>query len=120
MPSTTRKPARSPCATNGSPSSWPMPRSRRNSTRPATCIAALLLTGATVATADETSDPPRTDAAQLAGDYFVGASVFLFERSVLAAFASPETDDATLDAGAIVLAREKANSESGSVALQAI
>lgn len=75
---------------------------------------ALLLTGASAA-ADETSDRQR-----LAGDYFVGASVFLFERTVLAAFAPPGADDATLDAGAIVLAREKADSESGSVALQAI
>ena len=96
-----------------------MPRSRRNSTRPATCIAALLLTGASAA-ADETSDRQRLDDQRLAGDYFVGASVFLFERTVLAAFAPPEADDATLDAGAIVLAREKADSESGSVALQAI
>jgi len=74
----------------------------------------LLLTGASAA-ADEASDRQR-----LAGDYFVGASVFLFERTVLAAFAPPGADDATLDAGAIVLAREKADSESGSVALQAI
>ena len=96
-----------------------MPRSRRNSTRPATCIAALLLTGASAA-ADEVSDRQRLDDQRLAGDYFVGASVFLFERTVLAAFAPPEADDATLDAGAIVLAREKADSESGSVALQAI
>jgi len=96
-----------------------MPRSRRNSTRPAICIAALLLTGASAA-ADETSDRQRPDDQRLAGDYFVGASVFLFERSVLAAFAPPEADDVTLDAGAIVLAREKADSESGSVALQAI
>lgn len=75
--------------------------------------AALLLSGATAA-ADEVSDRQR-----LAGDYFVGASVFLFERTVLGAFA-PDESDATLDAGAVVLAREKADSESGSVALQAI
>ncbi len=91
-----------------------MPRSRRNSPRPATFIAAVLLT-AGAAAADEADDRQR-----LAGDYFVGASVFLFERSVLAAFAPEGSDDATLDAGAIVLAREKADSEAGSVALQAI
>jgi hypothetical protein len=96
-----------------------MPRSRRNSPRPAPFLAALLLTAAS-ATADDSDDRQR-----LAGDYFVGASVFLFERTVLAAFAPPEingaeSSDATLDAGAIVLAREKADSESGSVALQAI
>jgi hypothetical protein len=90
-----------------------MPKSRRNSTRPATCIAAVLLSGGTAA-ADGADDQ------RLAGDYFVGASVFLFERTVLAAFAPDDSDDATLDAGAIVLARERADSESGSVALQAI
>jgi hypothetical protein len=92
-------------------------------------VAALLLTGVP-ASADPLSDRQR-----LAGDYFVGASVFLFERTVLAAFAPPgnngagnngagingaESSNATLDAGAIVLAREKADDESGSVALQAI
>lgn len=56
----------------------------------------------------------------MAGDYFVGASVFLFERTVLGAFAPPDAADATLDAGAIVLAREKADHEAGSVPLQAI
>jgi hypothetical protein len=94
-----------------------MPRSRRNRLRPATGFAALLLTGAAAA-ADEATDRP--DAQRLAGDYFVGASVFLFERTVLAAFAPPDSSAATLDAGAIVLAREKADSEAGSVALQAI
>jgi hypothetical protein len=39
---------------------------------------------------------------------------------VLAAFAPADASDAALDAGAIVLAREKAEDESGSVALQAI
>jgi len=86
--------------------------------------AALVLAAAS-ATADEGSDRQRSDGQQLAGDYFVGASVFLFERTVLAAFVPPEINrgdsaDAVLDAGAIVFAREKADSESGSVALQAI
>jgi hypothetical protein len=78
-----------------------------------------VLTGASAA-ADQVSDRQRPDHRQLAGDYFVGASVFLFERTVLAAFAPPESSDAVRDAGAIVLARERADSESGSVALQAI
>jgi hypothetical protein len=91
-----------------------MPRSRRPKTRRACIIAALLLSGMP-ASADPLSDRQR-----LAGDYFVGASVFLFERTVLAAFAPPDATDATLDGGAIVLAREKAEDESGSVALQAI
>jgi hypothetical protein len=91
-----------------------MPRSRRNSRLPAGAVAAALLTAASAA-ADDGDDRQR-----LAGDYFVGASVFLFESTVLAAFAPPESSEATLDAGAIVLARENADSESGSVALQAI
>ena len=75
-----------------------------------------------MAVADSSTDSLRPDDQQLAGDYFVGASVFLFQRTVLTAFASEGTDDSTqiLDAGAIVLAREKADDESGSVALQAI
>jgi hypothetical protein len=96
-----------------------MPRSRRNRTRPAICVAALLLIAGSAA-ADDGDDRQRPNGEQLAGDYFVGASVFLFERTVLAAFAPPDASDATLDAGTIVLAREKADSEAGSVALQAI
>src|SRR3954466_2631465 len=113
-PITTRTPARSPCATSGWRRSWPMPRSRRNRLRRGSLATAVLLTCAP-AWADPLSDRQR-----LAGDYFVGASVFLFERTVLAAFAPPDATDATLDGGAIVLAREKAEDESGSVALQAI
>jgi len=89
---------------------------------PATLVnagAAFLLTAATAA-ADESADRHRPDGQRLAGDYFVGASVFLFERTVLAAFAPADSSDATLDAGAVVFARENADSESGSVALQAI
>ena len=91
-----------------------MPAAWRNSARQACCGAAVLLTGA-AASADPLSDRQR-----LAGDYFVGASVFLFERTVLTAFAPPGSSDTVLDAGAIVLARENAGDESGSVALQAI
>ena len=90
-----------------------MPRLRHRARRIG-IVAAILLTGLP-ATADPLSDRQR-----LAGDYFVGASVFLFERTVLSAFAPADSTDATLDAGAIVFAREKADSESGSVALQAI
>ena len=79
------------------------------------CLAGALLLTATTAHAD-----PLSDRQQLAGDYFVGASVFLFERTVLTAFAPADSPEATLDAGAIVLARENAGDESGSVALQAI
>src|SRR3954471_14065675 len=113
-PITTRTPARSPCATSGWRRSWPMPRSRRNRLRRGSLATAVLLT-----CAPAWADPP-TDQQRLAGDYFVGASVFLFERTVLAAFAPADSDAATLDAGVIVLAREKADSESGSVALQAV
>jgi hypothetical protein len=91
-----------------------MPRRRHCSARRVGLAAAALLAAAPAA-ADPLSDRQR-----LAGDYFVGAAVFLFERTVLAAFAPAGSDDATLDAGAIVLARERADSESGSVALQAI
>jgi hypothetical protein len=90
-----------------------MPRTRKHRAQLVSCFA-LLLTGAAAS-----ADPP-SDRQQLAGDYFVGASVFLFERTVLSAFAPADSTDATLDAGAIVLAREKADDESGSVALQAI
>lgn len=94
-----------------------MPSSNRNSARFLCWLAAALLTQTAVA-------DPLSDRQRLAGDYFVGASVFLFERTVLAAFAPAEIigadgADAVLDAGAIVLAREKADDESGSVALQA-
>ncbi len=91
-----------------------MPSDGRYKTRRIAWIVAIFLT-ATPASADPLSDRQR-----LAGDYFVGASVFLFERTVLAAFAPADSSDAVLDAGAIVLAREKADDESGSVALQAI
>ncbi len=90
-----------------------MRRSRLNRTRPLFLCAALALTGAAAA-------DPLSDRQRLAGDYFVGASVFLFERTVLSAFAPPDAEDAMLDAGAIVLARENADHEAGSVALQAI
>jgi len=56
----------------------------------------------------------------LAGDYFVGASVFLFERTVLAAFAPAGSTDMTLDAGAVALAGEGADDESGSAAMEAL
>jgi hypothetical protein len=91
-----------------------MPSQSRDKTLRIILVAAILLTGAPAA-ADPLSDRQR-----LAGDYFVGASVFLFERTVLAAYAPNDSTDAVLDAGAIVLAREKADDESGSVALQAI
>ena len=63
--------------------------------------------------------------AGLAGDYFVGPSVFLFQRTVLSAFAPPEDlkdhdTEIQLDAGAIALAREHAEDESGAVALEAM
>jgi hypothetical protein len=95
-----------------------MPRSRRNSPRIVWGVTAALLS-------QQAAADPLSDRQRLAGDYFVGASVFLFERTVLAAFAPPEkleadSAEATLDAGAIVLARENAGDESGSVALQAI
>ncbi len=46
--------------------------------------------------------------------------MFLFERTVLAALRHPMPMMRYCDAGAIVLAREKADSRSGSVALRAI
>jgi hypothetical protein len=92
-----------------------MPRS--GSIRSDLCFLAIGLAAGLVGTASADS---ATDRAQLAGDYFAGASVFLFERTVLSAFAPAGSGDAILDAGALVLARENASDESGSVALQAI
>jgi hypothetical protein len=91
-----------------------MLRHRHCRVRRAGPVAAALLAAA------PTAADPLSDRQRLAGDYFVGASVFLFERTVLAAFAPAGSDAPILDAGAIVLAREKAGGESGSVALQAI
>jgi hypothetical protein len=96
-----------------------MPSNRLHKTRRVALIAAILLTAIPASRIPASGDPP-SDRQRLAGDYFVGASVFLFERTVLAAFAPADSADAVLDAGAIVLAREKADDESGSVALQAI
>jgi hypothetical protein len=96
-----------------------MPSNGRHKTRRVALIAAILLTAIPASRIPAWGDP-LSDRQRLAGDYFVGASVFLFERTVLAAFAPADSADAVLDAGAIVLAREKADDESGSVALQAI
>jgi hypothetical protein len=88
--------------------------------RPALCAVALIA-GAVLAHADgDTAAAPAPDDARLAGDYFVGASVFLFQRTVLTAFAPAETPDSDLDAGAIVWAAETAHDEAGAVAFDAI
>jgi hypothetical protein len=96
-----------------------MPRSRRNRTRRIGWLAVALLSSTTAA-ADPLSDRQR-----LAGDYFVGASVFLFERTVLAAFIPADvrqgqSAEAMLDAGPIVVASQNATDEFGSVPLQAM
>jgi hypothetical protein len=87
-------------------------------------VRALLLIAAAVPPAANSAAAQSADAAGrnpvLAGDYFVGASVFLFERTVLAAFAPAGTADSMLDAGAITLAHENAGDESGAVALDAM
>lgn len=57
---------------------------------------------------------------ELAGDYFVGAAVFLFERTVLAAFAPTGISESMLDAGAMVNAIDHATDEDGAVALEAM
>jgi hypothetical protein len=77
---------------------------------------AVVLAWTLQAQAAAAQEPP----AGLAGDYFAGASVFLFQRTVLAAYAPAETPDPLLDAGAIVLARENAQDEGGAVALEAM
>jgi hypothetical protein len=59
------------------------------------------------------------DGMALEGDAFVGASVFLFERTVLIPFAPAATSDTMLDAGVIVLAHEIAD-EDGAAALEAM
>src|SRR3954463_5712220 len=100
-----------------SPCSWPMRRNRRSSAVVASGVAAALLLLAilevsTRAEADST-DP-------LGGDYFVGASVFLFQRTVLIPFAPAGVNDSMLDAGVIVEAHDNAADEDGAVALDAI
>jgi hypothetical protein len=60
------------------------------------------------------------DGAALGGDYFVGASVFLFQRTVLIPFAPAGVNDSMLDAGVIVQAHDNAIDEDGAVALDAI
>jgi hypothetical protein len=62
----------------------------------------------------------RADTDQLGSDYFVGASVFLFQRTVLIPFAPAGVNDSTLDAGVIVEAHDNADNEDGAVALDAI
>jgi hypothetical protein len=57
---------------------------------------------------------------QLGSDYFVGASVFLFQRTVLIPFAPAGASDSMLDAGVIVEAHDNADDEDGAVALEAI
>jgi hypothetical protein len=67
--------------------------------------------------------PLRTaadDTNPLGGDYFVGASVFLFQRTVLTPFAPAGVNDSMLDAGVIVEAHDNATDEDGAVALDAI
>src|SRR5438552_3965077 len=65
--------------------------------------------------------PSRADDTdQLGGDYFVGASVFLFQRTVLIPFAPAGVNDSMLDAGVIVEAHDNAADEDGAVALDAI
>ncbi|MES1150688.1 MAG: DUF4344 domain-containing metallopeptidase [Dongia sp.] len=62
----------------------------------------------------------KADSEQLGGDYFVGASVFLFQRTVLIPFAPAGVNDSMLDAGVIVEAHDNAEDEDGAVALDAI
>jgi hypothetical protein len=63
---------------------------------------------------------PADDKDQLGSDYFVGASVFLFQRTVLIPFAPAGVNDSLLDAGVIVEAHDNAADEDGAVALDAI
>jgi len=103
-----------------------MPRSSRSWLTKCCAPVALraLLIPLAPAFADTAAAPAPPDAQQeqqrLAGDYFVGASVFLFERTVLAAFAPADASPAALDAGAVTLASENAGDEAGSVALDAM
>jgi Putative metallopeptidase len=60
------------------------------------------------------------DVGPVGGDYFVGASVFLFQRTVLIPFAPVGVNDSMLDAGVIVEAHDNATDEDGAVALDAI
>jgi hypothetical protein len=62
----------------------------------------------------------RGDADALGSDYFVGASVFLFQRTVLIPFAPVGVSDSMLDAGVVIEAHDNAADEDGAVALDAI
>jgi Putative metallopeptidase len=93
----------------------PLLRNRRLGRVLGFALAAALVARALCATADD-SDP----SARLGSDYFVGASVFLFQRTVLIPFAPAGVSDGMLDAGVIVAAHDNAGDEDGAVALDAI
>jgi hypothetical protein len=88
-----------------------MPR-RRPFSHLGSALAAIMMLAAAPSEAD--------DGAALGGDYFVGASVFLFQRTVLIPFTPPGVSDSILDAGVIVQAHDNATDEDGAVALDAI
>jgi hypothetical protein len=89
-----------------------MPRNTRSS----------ILFGCWLATAGLAPGFAQADDARgaLGGDYFVGASVFLFQRTVLIPFAPEGATDSMLDAGVVVAAHDNAADEDGAVALDAI
>ncbi len=95
---------------------------------PALLLIALLLAltpgrPASAQTGDTQTGAPQPGDPQLdlaSGDYFIGASVFLFQRGVMSVFAPKGSDDAELDRGAIYLAVVNSQGESGSIALDTI
>lgn len=85
--------------------------------RPASAQTGETQTGETQTGGDQ-SGGPHLDLAS--GDYFIGASVFLFQRGAMSVFAPAGSDAAELDRGAISFAVENSQGESGSIALDTI
>jgi hypothetical protein len=83
-----------------------------------TLALVICLAGPAFAQSETPADSSKSDLAS--GDFFIGASVFLFERGTMAAFAPEDATADELDRGAIYFAVANSQGESGSLALDTI